>query len=361
MTDIVFVGEAWGEHESLHQHPFVGPAGQELMRMLAEAGYPCQRLSYNSISANTMVLNWESFPYPLLNVFNERPEENNVEVFYGGRHDDVDYSLPSRKFGSSIKYVLSSKAHHIHTLYTSLQDLQPNVIVALGATAVWALKLGSSINKVRGFIHETPFGKVLPTYHPAAVLRKWNLRITTILDLVKAKKESLLHEVKLVEREIWTEPTIDDLWLWWRTYGQHAEMLSFDIETLRQQQISEVGFASDPTHALHIPFCIETYKGKQKVYEQWWPDAKTETEAWKFVKYVCESDIPKLGQNCIQYDTFWLARELGIVVRNIQDDTMTMAHAWMPEFSKKLYDLGAAFLDERSWKGIRKDTVKDND
>lgn len=361
MIPIIFIGEAWGESEAFVQVPFVGPAGQELMRLLSDVDFPCPRLPYNSISANTMALHWQSFPHPILNVFNARPEGNNVELFYGGRGDDVDLSLPVRKFGSSSKYVLKSATHHVRALHNELKLFAPNLIVPLGATACWALGLGAAIGQLRGFIYETPFGKVLPTYHPSAVLRNWSLRFPTLVDLSKAKREMSFKEIRIVEREIWTEPTIDDLWDWWHQYGSESKCLSFDIETLRLQQISEVGFASDPYHALHIPFCIEHQHGNTKTYQQWWPDTKTEIAAWKFVKHVCESDIPKIGQNGVQYDCFWLARELGIVVRNYQDDTMILSHAWMPELSKKLYDLGAMFLDERSWKNIRKNSGKDSD
>ena len=37
-ADIVIVGEAWGYEESVERQPFVGQSGNELTRMLAEAG-----------------------------------------------------------------------------------------------------------------------------------------------------------------------------------------------------------------------------------------------------------------------------------------------------------------------------------
>jgi hypothetical protein len=221
--------------------------------------------------------------------------------------------------------------------------------------------MGAGIGKLRGFVHQTQWGKALPTYHPAAVLRNWSLRVPTLFDLYKARREMEFAETRLVEREIWTEPTIADLWQWWRAYGKYSKLLGFDIETLKAQQVTEVGFAADSTHALHIPFCIEHRQGNSKTYQSWWPDTKTEVAAWKFVKHVCESPVPKIGQNGCQYDCFWMAKELGIVVTNYVDDTMQMAHALWPEMGKSLYDLGALFLDEASWKNIRKDHGKDNE
>jgi hypothetical protein len=216
--------------------------------------------------------------------------------------------------------------------------------------------MGDAIGKLRGFVHSHELGKVLPTYHPSAVLRNWSLRVPTLFDLVKAKREAQFPEIRLVEREIWTEPTIADLWNWWEQHGSKSKLLALDIETLKATQITEVGFASDSTHALHIPFCWR----EGKTYKSWWKDTKEEVEAWKFVQHVCASNVPKIGQNGVQYDCFMLAKCMGIVVNNYQHDTMQAAHAWMPELGKSLYDLGAMLLDEASWKSIRKDSGKDD-
>ena len=364
MTKCVFIGESWGEDEALYEIPFIGSAGQEFSRMLAKAGFPIESPGYKYCSPMTMITKWSTFPYPLLNVFNERPgkESNNVELFYARPRDDkeVDRSLPQRRFGNSTHFVLAAKANHVRRLHTTLRNLQPNLIVALGATACWALGLGAGIGKVRGFVHETPYGKVLPIYHPSYILKKWKERGLTIMDLAKARRELQFPGFRLVNREIWTEPTIDDLWSWWETYGQHSKLLAIDIETLKRQQISEVGFASDNQHALHIPFCWEDRDNGQKIYKQWWQTAKEETQAWEFVKHVCKSPVPKIGQNT-QYDIYWLAKEMNIAVNNWQHDTMVAAHAWQPELGKSLYDLGALFLDEKSWKSIRKESMKEKD
>lgn len=354
MTSIVFIGEAWGEHEAQIGAPFVGPAGQELYRLLCDAGFPLKPLRKNYISPHSMSRIWTQAPVTLLNVFNSRPANNNVELFYGGRDTKVDDSLPRRRFGSSFKWVRSEFAGDVRKLLNDLSRLRPNLIIPLGSTACWALAMGAGIGKLRGFVHKHELGKVLPTYHPSAVLQQWSLRVPTLFDLFKARRESAFPEIRLVDREIWTEPTIDDLWRWWETYGQHSKLLALDIETLKATQVAEVGFASDPHHALHIPFCWR----EGKSYRSWWPDTKTEVEAWKFVKHVCASPIPKIGQNGANYDCFMLAKCMGIVVENYQHDTMQAAHALWPELGKSLYDLGSIFLDEMSWKSIRKDSDK---
>lgn len=354
MTKIAFIGEAWGEQEARLQSPFVGAAGQELARMLHGAGYSCAFVPYNFNSSVRMLNYWGKFPFPLLNVFNERPPENNVEFFYT-REPSSNFN--PRRFDNRIHYLKPEYESHVITLHETLLTLEPNVIVALGNTALWALGLPATISKLRGNVVESGFGKVLPTYHPASVLRNWSQRIVTILDLHKALRESESPTISTLPREIWTRPSIEDCYNWWELYGAKAELLGFDIETVLNRQISEISFASDSTHALHLPFF---YK-ENRQYINWWPDAATEVKAWKFVKMVLESDVPKIGQNCIQYDCYWLLKEMNIAVKNVQHDTMQLSHAWALELEKSLGFLGSIFLDERSWKGIRHETSKQND
>ena len=356
-TPIVIIGEAWGEQEAILQCPFVGAAGQELARMLSAAGYGNELLPYSFNSSARMLNYWHKFPYPLLNTFNARPPDNDVTFFYAKPGEEVSKLFPQRKFDNSIYYVKAEYEHHITYLHETLERLRPNVIIALGNTALWALGLPTSISKLRGNIVGSDFGKVLPTFHPASVLRNWSQRIIAILDLHKALRESTSRFIKTISREIWTQPTIDDLYAWWALHGTRTGLLAFDIETVGNKQISEVSMAADSTHALHIPF----FWKENRRFINWWPDAKTELEAWKFIKMALESDIPKIGQNCVQYDCYWLAKEMKIGVKNVFHDTMQMSHAWQPELDKDLGFLGSIFLDERSWKGIRTETNKQND
>lgn len=360
MTSFVIIGEAWGEKEEQFSFPFVGPSGAELYRMLGEAGFPCEHLPYNYVSPFRMSQLWMRLPHPLLNVFNARPpdpeQKNRVEYFYAKLADKVelDRTLPRRRFGSSFLYVKKEFGEHVHALHKKLYELQPNLIIALGATACWALGLIESIGKIRGSIHETKFGKVIPCYHPAAILRNWSNRTVTVLDLFKCRKEMEFPHSVRVSREIWTEPTIADLQTWWEQHGSTSSLLAFDIETVRKAQISEVGFASDAHHALHIPFIIE----EDKQYVSYWKTLEEEVLAWQFVKQVLESQVPKLTQNG-KYDIYWLVKEFGIPVRNWTHDTMQKAHCWQPELQKSLQFLGSIFMSEMDWKSIRRNVGKE--
>lgn len=353
-TKLIIIGEAWGREEAALQHAFVGAAGQELLRMLHGAGYPVTFLPYTFNSPIRMLRLWENSGITLLNVFSERPPENNVEFFYTR---EPSHSFPPRRFDNRIHYLKPEYESHVKALHKTLKELKPNVIIALGNTALWALGLPATISKLRGNVIDSVFGKVLPCYHPASILRNWSQRIITILDLHKALRESNSLGISTMSREIWTRPSIEDLYKWWEMFASKADLLAFDIETVLNKQISEISFASSSTHALHVPIF---YK-ENKQYANWWQTPQEEFAAWKFIKMVLESDIPKIGQNCIQYDCYWLLKEMNIVVKNIQHDTMQLAHCWQPELEKSLGFLGSIFLDERSWKGIRHETNKQND
>ena len=353
-TKFVIVGEAWGTSEAILQHAFVGAAGCELFRMLNTAGYPVPFLPYTFNSPVRIMNLWEKYGIVLLNVFNSHPPENNIEFFYTR---EPSPAFAPRRFGNRIHYVKPEYEFHIKLLHETLYKLKPNIVIALGNTSAWALGLPTAISKLRGNVVESSFGKVLPTYDPSSVLRNWPQRIITILDLHKALRESESPVITTLPREIWTRPGIEDCYKWWELYGSKAELLAFDIETVSNQQISEISFASDSTHALHIPFF---YK-ENRQYVNWWPDAATEFAAWKFVKMVLESNVPKIGQNCVTYDSYWLVKEMRIGVKNITHDTMQLSHAWALELEKGLRFLGSIFLSEREWKNIRTDVSKQND
>jgi uracil-DNA glycosylase len=359
MTNIVFIGESWGDDEARFQTPFIGTPGQELSRMLAQAGYGNEALPYNFTSSTRMINYWQKTGLTLLNVFNEKAPKNNAELFYAKIQDKtpINRKLPRRKFGTSNHYLREEYAHHIETLHKELERLKPNVIVALGNTALWALGLEPAISKLRGNVIDSKFGKVIPTHHPAAVVRAWSNRTIAVLDLHKALRESKSPDIVSPERIIWTEPTLEDCYKWWDDYGKDAELLAIDIETLKKIQVAEIGIASSATMALHIPFA---YKENNQ-YVSWWKTAAEEVEAWDFVEMVCRSSVPKIGQNVLQYDAFFMAKALGIPILNIAEDTMTLCHCWQPELQKSLGFLGSLFLTEREWKSIRTHTDKGDD
>lgn len=130
-ADLMFVGEGPGENEDLQGLPFVGKAGELLTKMI-EAGLDLPR----------------SEVY-ICNIVKCRPP--------GNRDPHADEVATCRRF-----------------LDGQIRAVQPKVIVALGKPAS-SLLLGRNvaITRERGTWHEYQGTPVMPTFHPAYVLRQY--------------------------------------------------------------------------------------------------------------------------------------------------------------------------------------------
>lgn len=339
--NIAIVGEAWGESEEAARAPFVGTSGWALNQMLDEAG----------------IHRADCF---LTNVFNLRPPGgNDVGNLCTSKADGVA-GLGPVTLG---KYLNPKYLPELDRLRQEITELKPNIIIALGNTAAWAILGSSGISRIRGTV--TSGGrigyegnKVLPTFHPAAVLRDWSLRPVTVLDLAKAKRESAFPDIRRPERTIYLEPTLEDLEWYLETQLRNASVISFDIET-SGDQITCIGFAPSPTSALVVPFRDNRRDNSSGHMGSYWPTHEAEVVAWGFVRRVLRLPQRKVAQNGL-YDINFLWTRYGITVTNYEDDTMLLHHALQPESLKGLGFLGSVYTNESSWKLMnrRDPTVK---
>ncbi len=130
-AEILFVGEGPGEQEDLSGLPFVGRAGELLTRMI-ENGLKISRASVY-----------------IANVVKCRPPNNRTPL--------PNEVAACREF-----------------LDGQIDAIRPKVIVALGKPAT-SLLLGRdvSITRVRGSWHDYRGYPVMPTFHPAFLLRQY--------------------------------------------------------------------------------------------------------------------------------------------------------------------------------------------
>lgn len=365
---ICLVGEALGDSElKLPGHPpLVGPSGAELIRMLAEAGVIdlssfdreyLHRYYAESNPAHIAAI-WDLHPEVYrTNVFALHPPRNDLETLCGTKAEGL-LGYPALL---KSKYLRSEYASHLEQLAALLLRLDPNLVVCLGNTPLWALSGQTGISKVRGTTllstHTVLDFKLLPTYHPAAVIRDWSLRPTTIADLMKAKRESAYAEIRRPVREIHIEPTLEEVAAYIRDFVLGSSLLSVDIETAANR-ITCIGFAPSPSTAIVIPF--DDSRRKDGCY---WPTAVDERKCWALVRSVLEdASIPKLFQNGA-YDIAFLWRAYGIKTMGAAEDTMLLSHALQPEALKGLGYLGSIYSDEGAWKHMRKkhETIKRDD
>ncbi len=128
-TPLMFVGEAPGAEEDRRGEPFVGAAGQLLDRMIAAMG-------------------WTRETVYIANVLMCRPPGNRDP-----QPDEVSECLPF--------------------LHRKIEVIRPRIIVALGKPATHALlSTTAPISALRGRFHEFRRIKVMPTFHPAFLLRQ---------------------------------------------------------------------------------------------------------------------------------------------------------------------------------------------
>lgn len=336
MTNLLILGEAFGEEEARQGRPFVGSSGRVLNYFLRNAGIDRRRCH-------------------VTNVFNLRPAGNDIETLCGPKAEGIPDLAPLRQG----KYFRAEYAPEFERLDREVRAAKPNLVLALGNTALLAATGSSGVRKMRGYPtwSDRWSCKVLATYHPAAVIRQWNLNPIVHADMVKVAREQHYPEIRRPNREIWISPTIEDLFQFERDHiipNRHLA-LSVDIET-QAGQITCIGFAPTPHIGLVLPFVDWTKPGNN-----YWPAITEEVEAYKWMRRILTSAPSVLGQN-FGYDIKYLYR-YGIPVPGYNHDTMLHSHAQQPELEKGLNFLASVHTEEASWKFMRSDikTIKTED
>ena len=127
-ADLMFVGEAPGADEDIQGVPFVGRAGQLLTKIIEAIGLQREDVY-------------------IANVIKCRPPQNR-----NPEQDEVDTCEPF--------------------LFQQIDVIKPTVIVALGTFAARALlRTLDPISRLRGRVFEYRGAKLIPTFHPAYLLR----------------------------------------------------------------------------------------------------------------------------------------------------------------------------------------------
>jgi uracil-DNA glycosylase len=143
-ADLLFVGEGPGEEEDRRGEPFVGRAGKLLDRMIRS-------------------LDLERSAVYIANVVKCRPPGNREP-----RQDETEACVP--------------------TLWRQIETIDPRVICTLGAHATrTVLATGGAMGSLRGRVQTVRGRTVLPTYHPAYLLRNPSAKRLAWEDLCKLR------------------------------------------------------------------------------------------------------------------------------------------------------------------------------
>lgn len=349
-----------GENELRIGTGFVGASGIELLRMLSEANvialsstdYDYLSAFYRTGDPKQIDMIWRLHPeVHRSNVFQLHPPGNKIEALCGSRKEAIP-GYPALVKG---KFARMEFYPHLERLGDELLRVDPNLVLCLGNTALWAMCGTTGVSKLRGTTatstHTASGYKCLATYHPAAVLRQWELRPVTIADLMKASREAAYPEIRRAEREIWIEPSIEDIIRFRDEHIMVAPILSVDIET-SGNRVTCIGFSVGPNLAIVIPFDDHRKSGRN-----YWPTAQAERACWQLISEILEHPKPpKVFQNGL-FDIAFLWRAYGIKVFGASEDTMLLHHSLQPESLKSLGFLGSVYASESAWKAERKGTT----
>lgn len=339
---IMIVGEAPGKEETRQGFPFVGVSGMELSRMLSEVG----------IARN------ECF---ITNVCKYQPPHNL-------RGPDIELWWTSKKkFAAEKGFVNVQDGFFFHDyvaagiaeLNADIEQIKPNVIIALGNLALWALTGETGITKWAGSViwSDKYQCKICPTIHPAAIIRQWEHRSFVVHDLKRFKKEvdhAGYNKPKwqfVVRPDYATASSRLDSLL--NALDESPTKISVDIET-RAGHIECVGLAWSKLDAICIPFmCVENPLGYWKLEQEF-------ELVCRIRKILTHPNARIIGQNFL-YDVQYFAKYWGVVPENVFD-TMLAHHVCFLGTNKGLDFLSRLYCDFHCyWKDDGKEWDKNQD
>ncbi len=347
---ILLVGESPGEEEERLGKPFCGQAGLQLKRMLSHAG-----IDFNSCYVT--------------NIMSERPPGNRFSYFY----ETTKRKIPLAKLTRGIE-ILKKK----------IKDIKPNIVICLGAEPLRAVTNKFGIENWRGSVLLVNGTKIIPTYHPSYVLRKYEGHVICEMDFIKAKKESETSSyTDPCDNAVFTlAPSFDRTLEWLKNALSCKNRVSFDIETASSAEsgtglIRCLGLAQrrgERLRTISIPFMKNPNEpGASKVTAMRtaisvFPESSTFTSYWnknqelqllKLTNRIFQDEkIQKIGQNSISFDAPRLFDQFKIVVENHYMDTMQAHHCCYLELPKGLNFLTTMYTDFSNY-WTEKETAND--
>ena len=269
-TGVLVVAEALGSEEARAGEPLVGPAGKTWDRLVGRTLYPGHGR------------NFDRSDFLLANCINCQPPGN---LLVGAPYERaaLDHCRPY--------------------LEDTIKRFRPKAILTLGNTPLRWFTSHWGIEQLRGYVFESPWGPVVPTYHPSYIMRgNWHLSRVVQLDLLRAvevaeRGTSYLH----VEKAYQLSPTHGEVLGFldrWRAAGRPP--LAFDIETPMADEAAaaeDMTFEDDASYnILMISLAWEPFKAISIPWMEPFKSMVSEAfaEEADFLVWNAKFDVPRL-------------------------------------------------------------------
>lgn len=252
------------------------------------------------------------------------------------------------------RYVDQKIVDGYNELLAEIEMVQPNLIVAFGNLAMWALTGRWGTLKWRGsllrferesnmVIHDKPeevYPKVIPTIHPRDVLKEWSNRALVMSDLRRARKHmtSRIYDNK-PKWNFQVRPSFDQAQ---STLLRILAILAgglwidLDIET-RAGHIESIGLSWNAADAICIPFMT------RQSTQGYWSEPEEATLVWLLYQVLRHPAAKIRWQNGL-YDAQYIHRHWHFIPRGVQD-TMISQHSLFAALPKGLSFLASMYSD----------------
>lgn len=304
--------------------PLTGTAGDEFSKMLMEAG-----LLRSACFVTTAV--------------RARPPANNIGNFIALRKLDIT----GQHVALHDKFVMPIIRDSLAILKQEIEMCQPNVIIALGDTALWMLTGNWGVASWRGSMLPPKLSlemahvpTVIPTFAPWLVLRQWTWRQIVVTDLRRAKKYSTVkgfsppcYNFVIPGEFVMASSVLVQLLA---QLEEGPKKLAIDIET-RAGHISCIALAWSSRDAICIPLmCVAKKNG-------YWSLQEETSLVYMLYKILTHPNLIGVGQN-FHYDDQYILKHWHFLV-NIARDTMLSQHSCFSDLQKSLDFLSSMYCE----------------
>lgn len=328
---VLVVAEALGEHEARAGEPLVGPAGKTWDRLVGRTFYP------------PLGRHLERSDFILDNCLRCQPPGN---VLVGAPYERaaLDHCRPN--------------------LESTIRSVKPRCIVALGGTALQWFTGHRGIEQLRGYVFESEWGPVVPTYHPSYIMRgNWHLSRVVQLDLLRALEVARLGVEHLhVEKAYELSPSTRELEAFlmeWRAAGRPP--LAFDIETPKptEAEVAEADLTFEDDASYQILMISLAFKPFQAISIPWIePFCSLVRGAFAenadFLVWNAKFDVPRLSAAGVKWGGrivdvmlawHWLEPSLPMGLKYVATFFCPDMHAWKLDMGKNFAWYNAADSD----------------